>query len=413
MATSELLDKPSQVDVRHLVGAGRYVALVGRFASMSRAQAAEVIHAHGAQVSSQVRRGTSLVVVGQRDWLLNRDGMMPEALRHLRVLAARENAKTPVISEEQFLRELGLGDHAEQVHPEYSTTTLTELLGVSVDTVRGWVKAGLLEPAWTSHGVWYFDFRQATAAKTLCDLARRGVSLKRMRKSLEQLRAWLPEAEQPLEQLAVLERDGNLMVRLAEGSLAATDGQLVLDFDQPAETIAEEHDDEPRLRIGDHHAAALPQTLTRSASQWFELAVEQQAAGLLAEAVTSYHEALLAGGPDAQTCFDLAGVLHALGRRPESIERYRQAVEVDPRFTDAWNNLGTVLAEANRLDEACVAFRRALSVNASDMRAHYNLADTLDDMGLAREAAPHWKAFLRFDTSSQWAAHARKRLAAV
>jgi tetratricopeptide (TPR) repeat protein len=411
MATSELLDKP-QVDVRRLVGAGRYVALVGRFASMSRAQAAEVIHAHGAHCSSQVRRGTSLVVVGQRDWLLNRDGMMPEPLRHLRVLAARENAKTPVVSEGQFLKEMGLGDHAEHVHPEYSTTTLTELLGVSVDTVRGWVKARLLEPTWTSHGVWHFDFRQATAAKTLCDLARRGVSLKRMRKSLEQLRAWLPEAEQPLEQLAVLERDGALMVRLAEGSLAATDGQLVIDFDHPA-AEAEPADDEPRLRIGDHHAAARQQTITRSAADWFDLAVEQQSAGLLAEAVTSYREALLAGGPDAQTCFDLAGVLHALGRRPEAIERYRQTVEIDPRFSDAWNNLGTLLAESDYVDEACDAFRRALSIDAGDMRAHYNLADTLDEMGLVREAAPHWQAFLRFDTSSPWAAHARKRLAAV
>lgn len=410
MATTELLDKP-QVDVRKLIGTGRYVALVGRFASMSRAQAAEVIAAHGAHCSSHVRRGTSLVVVGQRDWLLNGDGMIPEALRHLRVLIARENAKTPVVSEEQFLKEMGLGEHAEQVHPEYTTTTLTELLGVSVDTVRGWVKAGLLEPTWTSHGVWYFDFRQATAAKTLCDLARRGVSLKRMRKSLEQLRAWLPEAEQPLQQLAVLERDGNLMVRLAEGTLAATDGQLVIDFDHPTEAVPE--DDGPRLRIGDHHAAARQESIARSAAEWFDVAVEQQSAGLLAEAVTSYREALLAGGPDAQTCFDLAGVLHALGRRPEAIERYRQAVEIDPRFSDAWNNLGTALAEADHLDEACAAFRRALAIDASDLRAHYNLADTLDDMGLAREAAPHWQAFLRFDSASPWAAHARKRLAAV
>ena len=134
MATTELLDKP-QVDVRKLIGAGRYVALVGRFASMSRAQAAEVIAAC-AHCSSHVRRGTSLVVVGQRDWLLNGDGMIPEALRHLRVLAARENAKTPVVSEEQFLKEMGLGEHAEQVHPEYTTTTLTDSPVLNSGSIR-------------------------------------------------------------------------------------------------------------------------------------------------------------------------------------------------------------------------------------------------------------------------------------
>jgi tetratricopeptide (TPR) repeat protein len=227
----------------------------------------------------------------------------------------------------------------------------------------------------------------------------------------------MPEAEQPLQQLAVLERDGRLLVRLAEGALAAPDGQLELDFEHaPAADHAEhEHDDDasdtgPYLRIGiggEQEAAGRH----RSAAEWFDLAVEQQSAGLLDEAAASFREALLAGGPDAQTCFDLAGVLHAIGQRPQAIERYRQAVEIEPRFADAWNNLGTLLAEAGQLDDACAAFRRAIAIDANDTRAHYNLADTLDDMGLSREAAPHWKAFLRQDTASPWAAHARKRLA--
>jgi tetratricopeptide (TPR) repeat protein len=410
---TDLMEKPGS-DVRGRIRAGASVALIGSFASMPRAELGEIVQAHGARYVTKPALNTSLVVVGQKDWPLNASGMLPEALRVLRVRAARGNMKVPVVSEEQFLREMGLSDHAANVHPLYSTTTLTELLGVARDSVRGWVKAGLLEPAQTVHGVWYFDFRQATAAKTLCELARRGVSLNRMRKSLEQLRGWLPEADQPLEQLSVLERDGALMVRLAEGALAAADGQLVLDFDHPAAAAVAGavEEAEPRLRIGPDTRPG-EHVVHRTASDWFALGVEQHAAGLLDEAVASFREALLAGGPDAQTCFDLAAVLHALGRRPEAIERYRQAVEVDPRFGDAWNNLGTVLAEAGLLDEACAAFRRAISISPDDGRAHYNLADTLDDMGLSREAAAHWKAYLRHDTASQWAAHARKRLAAV
>ena len=59
------------------------------------------------------------------------------------------------------------------------------------------------------------------------------------------------------------------------------------------------------------------------------------------------------------------------------------------------------------------AFRRALALNPDDTRAHYNLADTLDELGRIGEAAPHWQAYLRRDAASQWAAHARKRLAAA
>ena len=408
MAT-ELLNPPN-VDIRSLISGGRYVALVGRFASMPRVRLAEVIQAHGGHTAQRVALGTGLVVVGQKDWLLGRDGTLPDTLRVLRVRTKRENFKVPVVSEEDLLAALGLGEHAEAVHPQYTTSTLTEVLGVARESVVGWVKAGLLEPARTDHGVWYFDFRQASAAKTLCDLARSGVSLKRMRKSLQQLRAWMPEAEQPLQQLAVLERDGRQLVRLADGDLAATDGQLHLDFDvSSGAPEVDEH--QPCLRIcadGHGRSAGSP----RTPADWFSLAVEQQAGGFLEEAAASYREALLAGGPDAQTCFDLAGVLHALGRRAEAIERYWQAVEVEPRFGDAWNNLGTVLAEAGERDAACAAFRRALSVNTDDARAHYNLADTLDEMGLSHEAMTHWKAFLRYDTTSAWASHARSRLTA-
>lgn len=122
---------------------------------------------------------------------------------------------------------------------------------------------------------------------------------------------------------------------------------------------------------------------------------------------------MLASGPDARTCFDLAGALAALGRHAEATERYRQAVEVDPHFGDGWNNLGNALAGQGCHDEACAAYRRALSMNPDDFRAQHNLARSLDEMGLGRESAPHWRAFLKQDTASPWAAHARRRLAVI
>src|SRR3954469_3104658 len=107
MATSELLMERPEVDVRAHVGGGRYVALVGRFASMPRPQIGEIVQAHGGHYTTAVRRGTSLVVVGQKDWPLGASGRLPEQLRVLRVLSARENAKIPVIPEDRFLEEMG------------------------------------------------------------------------------------------------------------------------------------------------------------------------------------------------------------------------------------------------------------------------------------------------------------------
>jgi tetratricopeptide (TPR) repeat protein len=278
----------------------------------------------------------------------------------------------------------------------YSTTMLADVLEVSRDRITAWVKAGLLKPNYTEHGVWHFDFKQVSAAKTLCDLARRGVTIQRIRRSLEHLRCWLPEAEEPLQRLATLNDDGRLLVRLAEGDLAGLDGQLHFDFtEEPAL---------PTMRITPG---------PRTAAEWYEQGIDQEAQGYFADAEHAYRHALTLGGPDARICFSLANVLRAAGQKERALERYRQAVEIDATFADAWNNLGVLLVELEQHDEACSAFRKALEADSFDLRAHYNLADTLEEMGKAQEALVHWQAYLRQDPASAWGKHARSKAIAI
>jgi tetratricopeptide (TPR) repeat protein len=390
---------PAPPDVRRLIR-GRYVALAGRPASMTREELVELVESHGGQVNA-LAAGTALLVVGQKDWLLSRDGSLPPVLRRARVMQRREHAPLVVLSEEQFLAALGLEAHSHSVHQLYTTPTLCDVLGVAPGRIRAWVKAGLIRPADTARGVWHFDFRQVSAAKTICDLARSGVSVARLRRSVEQLRAWLPEADAAVHQLSLLE-DGQVLVRLEDGELAEADGQLRIDFEQPAEAPAQAGHPVMRLHAG-------PAT----AAQWYEQAVGQEAAGYVADAVESYRQALLLGGPDPDVCFDLAHALADMGKRERAAERYAQAVELRPKFLEAWNNLGAVLAELGQHDQACEAFRRALELDPQDLRAHYNLADTLDEMGFTREATPHWLAYLKQDRTSAWAQHARSRVGAV
>ena len=194
-----------------------------------------------------------------------------------------------------------------------------------------------------------------------------------------------------IEIAAAPDHDGDVV----KGELAAGDGQLQLDFE----------------RGDDDESAPAPVSGPTSASEWHELAVQQEQDGYLAEAVASYRDALLAGGPDVQIVFDLAHALQQLGRRDEAVERYRQAVEMAPAFVDAWNNLGVLLTEAELLEEACECFRRALAADPGNAMAHYNLADTLTDRGRDAEAVQHWKAYLRVDSQSERAAYARRHIA--
>jgi tetratricopeptide (TPR) repeat protein len=278
----------------------------------------------------------------------------------------------------------------------FTLDALARTLNVSPERLRSWVRAGLVRPTRAAPNLLQFDFRQVSAAKTLCDLLAAGVTLGRIRRSLSELKQWKP-SDLPLEQLAILERTGVLLVRLDEECLAETNGQYYFDFSdkpQPGESM--------RIMPG-----------PRSPEEWFDLGLCQEQQGELAEAAGSYRKSLLEGGPREHVCFALANVLRLMGERQQSVERYLQVVELNPLHSDAWNNLGLCLDELGNSEEAAGAFRRALAADPDNWRAHYNLADVLEQTGQTAEALTHWRQYLRHDHDSEQATYARQRLAAL
>lgn len=392
MWDSDVLEQAPELDVPSLIR-GRSVVLVGRPATMTVHEFHGLLEANGAKPAMRVARGVSLVVVGQKDWPPTRDGLLPEGLRLVRQYGRNENLRLKVVSEEHFLSALGLTEYRENAERLYTISTLTQILNISADRVRAWAATGLVRPVKVEYGVWWFDFRQVSAAKILWELVQSGVPLNRLRLSLEQLRRWIPEAQEPLEQLAVIEGKRQLLIRLEEGELLEPDGQLHLDF--PSES-------------GEGSLKIMPGP--RTGAEWYDQGIEQEQQGYLSEAAESYRKALLLGGPDARICFNLANVLNGQGKRSQAIERYFQVVEIDSTFGDAWNNLGLALAEAGRRDDACAAFRKALAADWNNAGAHFNLADLLEEMGREAEAAEHWRLYARLDPMSQWGQHARSRL---
>jgi tetratricopeptide (TPR) repeat protein len=275
----------------------------------------------------------------------------------------------------------------------YTLDSLGEILNVPAERLRAWVRAGLIRPNGSRGDIAQFDFRQVSAAKCLCDLLASGVTLGRVRRSLKILRERKSDTEFPLEQLAILERSGTLLVRLEQGDLTEADGQYHFDFDQ-------DRSRHPLRIFGG----------PRTAGDWFTQGLQQEEQGQLPEAAGSYRQALLDGGPDVDVCFALANVLRSMGERQQAVERYLQVVEIDGCHSDAWNNLGLCLGELGNLEEAAGAFRRALEAAPDNWRARYNLADVLDDLGEEAEARAHWREYVRHDRQSEHATYALQRL---
>jgi tetratricopeptide (TPR) repeat protein len=369
---------------------GHRVAVTGRLASMTRKQAAALVRAHGGRWAPSVTRETSMLVVGQDGWPLDQDGRLTRKLQKARFL--QRIRPLAILTEADLLSRLGLERPANGLR-RLSTSQLSETLRVSGERIRNWVRWGLIQPVQTVNGVHYFEFQQARWAKTLCDFAASGVSPERIRRSLEHLKKWLPNVEQPLAQLAVLERDGRLVVRLPEGQLAEPTGQGLFEFtDEPTP-------DAPSV------------TFNRwTAEQWLQFGFEQEEEGLLTDAARAYRQAVLLGAPNAEACFNLGNVLYALGEKQPAVEHFRQAVRIDPGFVEAWSNLGTALSDLGQQKEAIAALERALHLHPLYADAHYNLGDILDQLGREREALPHWQAYVRSDPTSRWGKYARQRL---
>src|SRR5262245_41255285 len=164
---------------------GKQVAFTGRLATMTRSEAAALVASFGGEFAQSVHRQTDFLVVGQEGLPLTKRGGLTNKLRKARLLQA--TGSPVILSEEDFFARLGLDARSGDVHRLYSTAQLCRLLRVPRDRMRGWLRAGLIQPAETTHGVDFFDFQQVTSVKTLCDLAAAGVKPPQIRKSLEQL----------------------------------------------------------------------------------------------------------------------------------------------------------------------------------------------------------------------------------
>ena len=62
------------------------------------------------------------------------------------------------------------------------------------------------------------------------------------------------------------------------------------------------------------------------------------------------------------------------------------------------------------MPEALEYYRRALALNPHYADAHFNLALLCERQGDAMKAVHHWKAYLKLDSSGQWADIARRQL---
>ncbi len=377
---------------------GVRVALVGRLASMSRREAAQLLRQHGALVAERPSPSVRLVVVGEGDFPPSAESG-PDDWFDAPTRQAIERGEIEVLRETQLWQRLGMVETEQEVHRLYTPAMLAELLHVPVAVIRRWHRRGLIVPVREVRRLPYFDFQEVATARRLAELLAAGMSPAAIERKLAALARYVPGVERPLAQLSVIVEGKNILLRQGDG-LIEPGGQLRFDFAAAEETAAPPAPAEAEAPIP---PAAAPAEAARAAA-------ELEEAGHLDQAAEMYRAAMAAGGPTPEWCFQVAELLYRLGDLSGARERYYMAVELDEDYVEARANLGCVLAELGQSDLAVAALQGALAFHPEYADARYHLARILDQSGRAPEALAHWQAFLNHAPDSPWADQARQRL---
>lgn len=274
----------------------------------------------------------------------------------------------------------------------YSTRDAAELAGLPESAVRSCARSGLLSDGATGFPP-RFSFQDLAVLKSVKDLSGQGVSLRRIRRQLAELRrrraAAAAAAGDPanLSALTLSAFAGQVVVR--EGGFAwhADSGQLLFDFgvaSAPAPANGGQVTAMPVRR----DAAPPEPAFALTADQWFERATELEESDPAA-AIEAYQKVLHLR-PDSSEALINIGRIHAEnGQAALATDCFTRALEIDPRDATAVYNLGVVAQDMGNDEEAIRLYRGALELDPNLAEAHYNLATIFDRAGDPKAAIRH------------------------
>lgn len=355
-------DKPTDDDL-----AGQRVCVTGRLAAMTHGDFASLVQSCGGQFLPRPIKGGFLLVIGGDGWPARHDGSPSIAFERARRLRAY-GYPIEFVSEEEFFGRIGFISSSAALRARHTVSDLTRILGVTAASVRRWERMGLIRPVETVHRFSYYSFSDVASARRLSGLLAGGATLAAIRRGLEEFRTWLPAAGVSFSQLALIEQDGRLLLRL-NGALVSPSRQHYFDFEsggdgEPTALAIDLRSNPPLGRVDELFDRGL--------------ALEDQ--GRFEEAAEAYRQASELAPRDPCIHFNLGNALYAQGQYDESVSSFRASLDCDPDYAEAWNNLGNALWKAADRRAAAKALRRALELIPDYADARHNLSALLDEL---------------------------------
>jgi tetratricopeptide (TPR) repeat protein len=282
----------------------------------------------------------------------------------------------------------------------YSTRDVAALLGLSVEQVRSYVRAGFLSPHLGSRGEYLFSFQDLILLRTAKGLLEAQVPPRRIRLALRKLHEQLPEGR-PLSGVRIAAQGHQVVVRDGGDVWHPESGQILFDFGvselaREAASIARHERENGRRRHPEDEKETPrqpePPREPNTAEEWYARGWELEEMDADA-AMAAYRQALQIDPdlPDAH--LNLGRLLHERGEVGGAEMHYRLALAARPDDPVAAYDLGVALQDQGRFEEAAQAYQMSLTADARNADAHYNLAGVYEALGKRQAAFRHLKSY--------------------
>jgi tetratricopeptide (TPR) repeat protein len=279
----------------------------------------------------------------------------------------------------------------------YSLQNAARILKVAPSRLRYWKRTRLAVPRAGAGESSDYAFRDLVGLKAVLSLLEQGISLRRIRRSVEVLRDRAPDIEDPLVALRLWAEGSGRVVVERNGSWMEPDGQLLFGFDSPAGDVAD--------------FGAAPGEALASAGDHFERGCRLDSdPATYAEAITAYREAIALDPDFADAHCNLGAVYYNRGERDEARRHFERCLRLDPGHVEAHFNLANLLEEEGCNEMALHHYRCGLVADPFYPDLHINLALLYEKMEMRRSAREHWKRYLQLEPTGSWADVAKLRL---
>ena len=268
----------------------------------------------------------------------------------------------------------------------YATREVADLLGLSRDQVRSYVRSRFLEPERGPRGAYRFSFQDLVFLRTAKGLLAARVGPRRVRRVLARLRDQLPDGRR-LAGLHITAEGGRIVVDDGSARWQPESGQILFDFD-----VAE---------IARKAAPVVRHAFRRAreeaagefgAEDWYQWACELELSSA-AEARAAYGKALELDPAHADAHVNLGRLLHEGGDARAAEIHYRCALDARPADPTAAFDLGVALEDLGRAREAVEAYERVVRIDPGYEDAHYNAGRLYEGLGDTASAMRHFKAY--------------------